>query len=157
MAKQLRIKSSGSAKQFASSAATRSNAEILNPLWGAVRILLVMTAILAGVTGQASAQDSRKRTVLEFANTKCETWTDRRLRAARFADASQMESWALGFVSGVNVSAKDDKASADFLRAADSKAVGAWLDDYCRAHPQQGFVDAVMALTDALKQRDQRK
>lgn len=121
-----------------------------------MRFLFAVMAIVVCASVQASAQDRNQRTVLEFANTKCETWTDRRLRAARFADASHMESWAFGFVSGANVSNKADKESSDFLESVDMNAIGAWLDEYCRTHPQEGFVGGVIALTSEMKQRAQR-
>lgn len=124
---------------------------------GTMRILLLMATMLVCMSVQASTQDSNQRTVLEFANTKCETWTGRRLRAARFADASHMESWAFGFVSGANVSNKADKESSDFLESVDMNAISAWLDEYCRTHPQEGFVGGVIALTSEMKQRAQRK
>lgn len=128
-----------------------------------MRFLLLMAAIAVCASAQVSAQQDNKRTALEFANTKCETWTDRRLRAARHADASRMESWAFGFVSGVNFSTDDDKKAQDFLRNVEPdfrgnpNVVTSWLDEYCRAHPQDGFVEGVIALTRELKQRAQRK
>lgn len=138
--------------------------ESSNVVGGArMRFVLILSAILVGVHGQANAQDNNKRTVLEFADTKCKTWTERRMKAARHEDASRMESWAFGFVSGVNVSTGNDKNAPDFLSNVEpdfrwkANAVTAWLDDYCRAHPQEGFVGGVIALTSELKQRAQRK
>jgi hypothetical protein len=128
-----------------------------------MRFILAMTAMLACMSVQASAQDYNKRAGLEFSDTKCKTWTDRRIRAAIYEDASRMASWAFGFVSGVNLSTSNDKNALDFLSNVepDSRgkpnAVTAWLDEYCGAHPQEGFVEAVIALTNALKQRAQHK
>jgi hypothetical protein len=58
--------------------------------------------------------------------------------------------WALGFLSGVNISGS---AGTDFLEPIDGQAVWAWLDNYCRDHPLDEFPGAIKALVRELVAR----
>ena len=121
-----------------------------------MRSILAATALLVCLSLHASAQDHDTRAIFALTDTKCEEWTDRRLRAARFSDASRMESWAFGFLTGVNVAAKDSK-SPNLLSNVDQSAIGIWLDDYCRLRPKESFSSGVIALSADLRERALRK
>jgi hypothetical protein len=71
------------------------------------------------------------------ADASCGRWLYYRQRDAD----SNMANWALGFISG----AATLGGVGDPLRDVDYQGVEYWLDNYCRAHPDDLFVYAVEA------------
>ena len=58
----------------------------------------------------------------------CAAWTQ-----ASSDTRTASEQWVLGFLSGIGFMALGE---LDPLRGLEAKAVAAWVDDYCRAHPE---------------------
>ena len=63
-------------------------------------------------------------------------------------------SWAQGFISGVNYQAALEQGADSFI-AQDLPAVSivSWLEDHCRANPQDYLSDAAEALIIALREK----
>ena len=66
----------------------------------------------------------------------CGTWTADRTKNG--VAARQDEQWMVGYLSGVGGWTTD----LDPLKNVDAKAVWAWMDNYCRAHPMIKIMDA---------------
>jgi hypothetical protein len=62
------------------------------------------------------------------------------------------QSYAAGFLSGANW------AKLEYVRPADASFAGemVWLEDYCREHPLDNYVRAVMNLRKALATKERR-
>lgn len=65
-----------------------------------------------------------------------------------------MEQWVFGFLTAYNVYVPH--SGGDIARGADTEAVLAWVDNYCRANPLRPLLTAVTELIRELGQRDQQ-
>lgn len=72
----------------------------------------------------------------------CGGWTAAR-QSRDLSFAGSLESWVLGFLSGIGYMGSDD---VDPMRGLDNYAVAGWIDNYCGAHPLEKIVDAARAL-----------
>jgi len=79
--------------------------------------------------------------------TSCGTWVSGRKEKSIVADV--LKAWAVGFMSGANVSA----GNKDWLKDIDGDAIHAWLDNRCGKDPSMRFSDAVLALMQELRTR----
>jgi hypothetical protein len=52
-----------------------------------------------------------------------------------------MESWAVGYLSGIA-----HQSGSDYMLGLNVEAIYAWLDNYCSAHPLDHLDDALDAL-----------
>ena len=66
----------------------------------------------------------------------CGTWTAD--RTDRAVVTLPVEQWVVGYLSGVALWAPN----LDPMKGIDAQAVWAWMDYYCRAHPQVTIRDA---------------
>ena len=97
---------------------------------------------IALMTGSANAQGFA---TIGAGTDSCGSWTALR-RQSEFA-AVQPAEWILGFLSGVGfrgVPGRDDP-----LNNVDARAVWAWVDNYCLAHPLENIEQAGAAFFDA--------
>jgi hypothetical protein len=69
----------------------------------------------------------------------CGTWTAD--RTDRGVVTLPVEQWVVGYLSGVALWAPN----LDPMKGIDAQAVWAWMDYYCRAHPQVTIRDAAEA------------
>ena len=104
---------------------------------------VVLAGVLVAATIALSAQFTVYGPVSGTQALSCEAFLQNRNRETRVA----YEWWAMGFVSG---SSREFDRAGRRLKVTDTKAVLAWLDTHCRAHPQNSFVSAVMELVDEL-------
>ena len=95
--------------------------------------LIVMTMVL--MTNQASGTP---KYYIGAGILSCGAWLEARRSRAQVND---LQSWVLGYVSGVNARDNDD-----FLVEPDAQAIYAWLDSYCPQHPLEKLVEATEAL-----------
>ena len=109
-------------------------------------------AFLAGMSlwvlafGCAPAEGNDKMIVGAGYNKTCANWL--RARQTRGDDLGFMEEWLSGFVSAANLRGGDKMA--DFNKDTEWPGVAAWVDDYCKGHPQDRLHVAVELLTVAL-------
>lgn len=109
---------------------------------GAVRTTLIAISVVL-MTNEVSAKYA-----LGPGGVSCEAWLE--ARRSRGAEALQLQSWVLGYVSGVNAGQSDD---ADFLVKLDALAIFAWLDSYCPQHPLDKLISASNMQIDDLQKR----
>ena len=69
----------------------------------------------------------------------CETWTA--VQPDHLAHRVELEQWVLGFFSGVGFA-----GAGNPLSERDAKAIWAWIDNYCQAHPHDHIAEAAAAL-----------
>jgi hypothetical protein len=79
------------------------------------------------------------------AEQSCAFWTNVRTDAGKLG----MQSWALGFVSGINWTT----TGKDRLDHIDANAIYSWIDNYCGQHPLETFANAVRSLAQELENR----
>jgi hypothetical protein len=75
----------------------------------------------------------------------CEFWT----RERQTRRAEQLEMWVAGYLSGM-------AQTSDVLRDRDPAGTYAWLDNHCRMHPSERFLDAVHELAAELLSAQRR-
>ena len=80
----------------------------------------------------------------------CGAWTTARANPSN-GGAAQYEKWVWGFESGLNFARFD--ARGDVLRNTDTEALSGWVDEYCRGHPLDTLVEAVIKLDKELARR----
>ena len=105
-----------------------------------MRLAAIALVLFLGANIQASANS-----FLGFADASCGRWTE--VRAQK--QSIPMQSWVLGYISGVNTFG----SNADFLKDIDSDAAWGWIDNYCRRQPLELFAAAVQKLAVELKTR----
>ena len=66
-------------------------------------------------------------TIVGAASQSCSTWTNRTKNAVV---KGAFESWAVGFISGLNVS-----GDREIVGGGDFTAIIAWMDQRCRSRP----------------------
>ena len=105
--------------------------------------------LVRATTGLARAEDHAAgfQILTPGSRPSCDSYTTERTFPTR---GQQLQYWALGFLSGVNISGS---AGTDFLEPIDGQAVWAWLDNYCRDHPLDEFPGAIKALVRELVAR----
>ena len=69
-------------------------------------------------------------TLIGSGTDSCGTWTADRSDTLRFY---QNRQWILGFLSGVGFIGTEQGVNP--LKGVDAKAVWAWMENYCQAHP----------------------
>lgn len=107
---------------------------------------IIAAALVAATITTGTAQAAGRATFFGGGYT-CGKWTKE--RAER--DAFHMETYVLGFVSGLNMSQND--ATPDALRGTDADSIHAWVDNYCRANPLDKLQAASYAVYDQLLAR----
>ena len=115
---------------------------------------LAAMMLVCATTGLARAEDQAAgvHVLTPGNNPSCGGYTMERTLPQR---GQQLEYWALGFLSGVNMAGNAD---TEFLAGFDGEALWAWLDNYCRDHPLDRFPVAVTALCrELVSRRSQRK
>lgn len=75
-------------------------------------------------------------------NSSCGTWLSERPSGNYFNESQ----WMLGFISATGYYEVMD------LKETDAKALTAWMDNYCRANPLDGFNEGVHSLVEELAQ-----
>jgi hypothetical protein len=82
----------------------------------------------------------------------CGAWTEERGHATAYWRYWKpiMEGWVLGFVSGANIYVDEHP---EILEGVDARAINAWIDNYCRAHPLEPLRDAALELVKELNRR----
>jgi hypothetical protein len=85
-----------------------------------------------------NAQAQTMAPILEIGIDFCSDWSKER-QAQSFLRA-QLESWALGFLSGWSWTRTEPGTP---FKSIDEKAVFAWIDRYCRANPADGLPTAL--------------
>jgi hypothetical protein len=110
---------------------------------------VLVPLLMARAMTLTSAQSDIVVTAVGFQFTSCGTWTDARAHH----QSTEMEFWALGFVTGANVARyADDKF--DILKGvADVGALFSWIDSYCRSKPLELFPVAATYLVIELRGR----
>jgi hypothetical protein len=81
----------------------------------------------------------------------CGTWTASRTYRRSGGEAAQYEKWVMGFESGLNWA--QSAGRGDVLRDTDADAAFGWIDQYCRAHPLESLLWAVVNLDRELANR----
>ena len=95
--------------------------------------IIIPLVVMLSLYGQAWAETVR--TLGAGSNSSCGSWLENR----RSSSYSAMGNWALGFLSGAATFSRD----LDPLEGIDAPAIFYWLDNYCRIHPIDRFVDAL--------------
>ena len=86
--------------------------------------VLVAAATLGGVSGSASAVEIRGA-------ASCGEWVEEHGSIGKLtSDGVAMETWLVGFLSGVVMHSGDD-----ILRGADNASLFLWMTNYCKANP----------------------
>lgn len=109
-----------------------------------IRSAVVATWLLAGLIHETHAA-----AIITIDQDSCGQWVS--LRAAGpSAKRTQIEAWALGFVSGWSVA---DSLSSDPVKGEDAAAIFTWMDSYCGQHPLENVPKASTKLLEALEGR----
>jgi hypothetical protein len=98
--------------------------------------LWLVAGTLLASTPSASGQTI---TALSVGNPTCGTWIENRRHRQRLTE--DLEIWAAGYLSGAAMGTRED-----LLAGFDIGAVFTWLDNNCRAHPDQSFTASLNAL-----------
>ena len=121
------------------------------------RWILALSAV-ASAASPAAAKNQQRSTepvvtiiVPNSAGTpSCGTWAAARENPSD-GGAAQYGKWVWGFESGLNWGGRN--ARGDVLRGFDGEGVLAWVDQFCREHPLDDLVAAVVALDRELARR----
>jgi hypothetical protein len=100
--------------------------------------VIVALLVMLSLTGKAWSETVR--TLGPGSSSSCGAWLENRRSSNYYA----MGAWALGYLSGAATFSID----LDPLASVDADAVFYWLDNYCRIHPINRFVDAVRAFVE---------
>ena len=105
-----------------------------------MRCFLALALILdvASMTGAANGAGSN---TIGAGTASCGTW----IEARRERISVGAEQWIFGFLSGVGFMGIGDARRINPLSGVDGKAVLAWIDNYCRAHPADNITTAGIA------------
>ena len=105
-----------------------------------------MIALAVAVALTAAAPSTRM--VSGQGTSSCGSWTEERRSEPMVAIGTT--SWVLGYLTAYNAYvAKNGNVQG----GADANAIGAWLDNYCAAHPLDDIDTATRALISDLKAR----
>jgi hypothetical protein len=110
--------------------------------------LLVLTS------GGVTATDTKQLLVRGAGQENCARWV--RERSNWLTGASQAYlNWVLGFIAAYNdfVHTQQPAATAGVDVGVESDPIAAWIDQYCRAHPDAALYTASAALINNLKDR----
>ena len=103
-----------------------------------MRRAIIVIALIAVLT-RASDGRAQKYEASGVGTMPCETWTA--VRPDHLAHRVELEQWVLGFFSGVGFA-----GAGNPLSERDAKAIWAWIDNYCQAHPHDHIAEAAAAL-----------
>lgn len=92
-----------------------------------MRLLGVIAALL--LLAFPSALKADEPTIAGLGTRSCGGWTED--RKANAFDATNDQSWVMGFLSGVALTGGDYNP----LNNTDALGVWAWIDNYCQANP----------------------
>jgi hypothetical protein len=114
------------------------------------RTLAFALFLLLAATGHAAEQ----KTITVIGSRSCAEWHQNR-SSQNNANRSltdivlnaAAESWAIGFLSGLNAMSSDSK---DVLHGVDRNVVIDWVDQFCRRNPSSDTYEAVFKLWVAL-------
>jgi hypothetical protein len=101
----------------------------------------VFLAALVMLLINGEARSQQVQFIGAGANSSCGSWLADRASNNFFSKVN----WALGFLSGAATYSED----LNPLNGVDADAVAYWLDNYCRARPEDRFVEAVRAFARA--------
>lgn len=136
----------------------------MRKLWGGVASLILASVILclsqAGARGEQEAasqkvKDDAPVAIYAPGTRSCGVWLDTRAgKVKNDIRQEQMESYLLGFASAYNLYTEGqlNDGQRDILHVADMYGQRAFLDKYCREHPTDIFVKAVVALLKHLEE-----
>src|SRR5262249_19854262 len=106
------------------------------------------------------ANEAPAQTVMGAGMVSCGEWLRLRSFEGRGAEHSreiaslyQIQAWADGFVSGVNLQAAGAQTPDMLASQPTSSAIYAVIDNYCRANPLEPVVGGVMVLVKELRAR----
>jgi len=82
----------------------------------------------------------------------CGKWIDEKSTANSVHEMNRIpilitRSWFLGYLSG-----RADQSGKNFLKGTDNESIFLWLDNYCRANPNQTLDSGAAALSRELMQ-----
>ncbi len=95
--------------------------------------IIVALLVMLSLTGKAWSETVQ--TLGPGSSSSCGAWLENR----RSSSYNTMRYWALGYLSGAATFSRD----LDPLAGVDAEALFHWLDNYCRIHPIDRFVDAL--------------
>ena len=110
---------------------------------GAVFILLTLSAA-------SPSRAANEYTILGAGSRPCGSWL--RLRSQAAADSVVLQSWVLGYLTGINANVLT--LSADVTAGTAPEALFSWIDGYCAAHPLDSLARATGALLDSLRAKN---
>ena len=113
-------------------------------------IVLSVAIVAAMSTAQAQAEprlgppEGQARSSIGPLDFSCGKWIK---TSKRTAEHQVLQSWILGFLSGVNFQNLD----GDFLQGRDADGLTAWIDNYCRRNPLSATTQAAFELIKELQ------
>jgi len=96
----------------------------------------------------ATAQAQIAAPILEIGVDSCSDWSKERQTKSYLR--AQLESWALGFLSGWSWTRTEPGAP---FKGVDEATIFSWLDRYCRANPKDGLPAALRKFVLELENR----
>jgi hypothetical protein len=109
-------------------------------MWPAVLPLLLSANFPA-----RGANQTTQYVIFGAGSRPCGSWLQ--LRSQALPDSAVLQSWLLGYVTGVNANLLS--VDQDVSGGATPNALFTWVDNYCAAHPLDSLARAAGALLDS--------
>lgn len=125
--------------------------------FGARLIAAITSALVIATPLVAQGNSPRREGIIVLGPSNypsCGQWTAARTTPGDMVSA-QYQMWALGFLSGLNWAQTHTRG--DKLLTTDSQAVSSWIDLFCRNHPLEPLLHAVIELDKELGRRTVRR
>lgn len=113
------------------------------------RTVIFLLALLSAAPVRAASE----YVILGAGSRPCGSWLQ--LRSQALPDSAMLQSWVLGYVTGVN--ANFLTSSPDVTQGASPDALFSWIDNYCAAHPLDSLARATSALLDSFLAKNKVK
>ena len=105
------------------------------------------------VTVAMPAQAANQYVIFGGGSRPCGSWLQLRSQAA--PDSAVLQSWVLGYVTGVNANLLS--INQDVTGGMTADALFGWIDNYCAGHPLDSLARAAGALLDSLLVKNKPK
>ena len=121
----------------------------------AKHLWMIFFAALVVFSGPAAAQQDTKQVLVRGAGQEtCAKWLRERSNWITGSSHSYL-NWILGFIAAYNdfVHTQEPASNAGIDVGVENDPLISWIDQYCRAHPQDAIYAVSTALINDLKKR----
>ena len=97
-------------------------------------------ATCAAMTLACTSAEAAHYMAMGAGTLSCGSWTAARSYQQSLPQKLEVETWILGFLSGIGF--EGTSIGDDPLQGVDAQAVWAWVDNFCRANPPATIANA---------------